>query len=381
MYKGIVLALSTAAAVLGQCSSDITISDQSGVDAIGGCLKFKGSIKIDSFSGSSITLGSLQTVEGDIMVNNSFNLATISMSKLEAVSGKFYVENNIQAVGVNVPSLSSVGDFQLVNNPNLSTLTFRNLGAAKTFRLVQSSVSTLGALNFPQIQDLEFSDNSFLSSVTLPNLTEITGTVVLVNNKPDMVVKFPKLDSIAKQLTVMNAASMNMTSLSKTTGTLNFRNNDFDSLDFPGLGNVSIDIQIVGNNNLKDMSFPVLPSISGGLVIQDNPLITEIKDTYFSALNYVKGALIISGPISNITFPKLTRVDGAINITSTVDLDCNKVRAALASKGKSRFSCKAKASSGSDVSTDSSALSLTVKPTHLFGSLIIGALFAAVCAF
>jgi hypothetical protein len=87
-----------------------------------------------------------------------------------------------------------------------------------------------------------------------------------------------------------------MPSLMKLNGSLGLYNNGFETFSAPNLTEVGEALAIVGNEQLNNLTFPLLTKINDNLQIANNTNLMTIDG--YPALKSIGGAFDISGNMS-----------------------------------------------------------------------------------
>ncbi|WP_276371885.1 T9SS type A sorting domain-containing protein [Chryseolinea sp. H1M3-3] len=251
------------------CQGDFTLSTQAEVDAFT-CTEVNGNLTI---SGNDIT-----------------NLN--GLSSLQKVSGKFSIENNNGLKSLDgLLSLESVGlGLYLINNPELSDLN------------ALSSLKTVG--------DLTIDNSNIPNFNTLSSLTEISGLMLIVNNRNLFEIFGPPL------LTSMQGGM-----------SISGNGNLHAVRDFDNVTTITGGIHITENPNLIDIyGFSLLTSIKtddgghGHITIRKNDALRDIAG--FHSLPEVGDVNIeFNGNLSAINvFRSLTKVFGHLNLSKNASL-------------------------------------------------------------
>ncbi|OLY82774.1 Protein ecm33 [Smittium mucronatum] len=374
--------------VAGQCSRSITVNSQADASGLSSCSTFNGDITANAINIDTLDFSGVQSVNGSVYISNSFALKNLNFPDLRNVSGTFSILNNTQIIGLSIPNLSSVGDFLIVSNPNLRTLTSNSLSSVKGYRVVSTSLVSLGTLGFTNATYVDVSANTYLDTLEFTKLKGVSGYVNIADNDSKAVANFPNLLSIGGNSTFRTLAGLNVSSITTLSDTFNLNGNTFANFSLDSLSNVSKDITVIDNSLLTNFSIPLLASIDGGIQINNNSLLEYITKETFPSLSNVKGGVDLSGSILNVTFPALSRIQGAFSLVTSEPADCTLIQNALKSKVVGSFNCspgKAKSStSSSTAGSGSSGSDNTSKPSSansinakIGGSIVALALFFA----
>ncbi|OMJ10731.1 Protein ecm33 [Smittium culicis] len=379
--KFISLSILLASYVAGQCNNSITINSQGDATSLSSCSTFTGDITANAISVDSLDFSGITQVKGSITISNSFNLKNINFPSLKSVSGSFTLLNNTQVISLNTAQLSSCGNFIISNNPNLRTLTVNSISTVGGFSIINTSVDSISGLSFKNATYIDVSANSYLNKIDFSNLTNINGFINIADNDSGSTANFPNLISIGGNSTFRGLSSLNVSNVTTLSDTFNLNGNSFTSFSLDKLSNVSKDITIFSNPQLSSFKIPLLTSIDGGIQIRQNNLLLSIDQDAFPNLATVKGGVDINGTMTNITFPKLTRIDGAFVLSTSGSADCAQIKKTLTGVYRGTFSCTAKTASSSGGSSSASGSSAAPRSasfnSKLAGSIVAIALIAA----
>ena len=143
-------------------------------------------------------------------------------------------------------------------------------------------------------------------------IRNITESVVITNNAPDVQVNFASLEWLTNG-TFSNCSEVLIPILQTVHGGVYFTQNSFSKLEAPYLQSASGSFVISGSYDLSNLSIPLLQSLQGGLDIENNKALNTIL---MPALNYLGEDLIIIN--NNVTvvdgFPNLVTVEGNIDL-------------------------------------------------------------------
>ncbi|ORX67916.1 hypothetical protein DL89DRAFT_269096 [Linderina pennispora] len=358
---------------VGACNKDISAKSQSDIDTINACKKYEGNVLIDGDNGlsglGSLSLDTLQKIDGDLTVQNMYGLETVSLASLSSVNA-FRFLNNTKLYKIAAPSLYDVKDFQVIVNPNLKTLQYKNVTDVDNFQLIDTYVDLLGKFVAAEPKNIEILSNSQLKQLDFSSVKKTSGYINIANNARDANVTFSALTEVAGNVSFGNVGSLDISKLSAVGYDFSLYTNTFKNISVP-LEQAKKSITINANNQLVSLQFPELTSIGSSLNIINNTKFRSIDSSTFPQLKTIDAGSFYVGNIDNITFPKLTKIKGVFNVTGSGDLDCSSFKKSFGSKGDVKCnvvrdaeddeggsSSKSKGSSGSkNSSKDSSGAS------------------------
>ncbi|KAG2231726.1 hypothetical protein BDF21DRAFT_376338 [Thamnidium elegans] len=194
----------------------------------------------------------------DIKIANNIYLKDINLNHLQQVGGVISISANSPNLSLDISSISSIyqGDFR-----NLARLIGLN-----QVRQVTGDVSFIG--------------NTFLS-LSLPNITQIAGTLTVSDNKQLQNLSVPQLQALGGALSVAN-------------------NTQLTHIEVPKLQQVDGTVDITGNFEKVDL--PSLVDVRGGLNVQTSSSNFSCED-----VNKLKGGVTKGHEFtckSNVSNPK-----------------------------------------------------------------------------
>ncbi|KAJ1943609.1 hypothetical protein FBU59_002859, partial [Linderina macrospora] len=152
----------------GACNKDISVESQSDINTIAACKKYEGNVLIDGDNGlnslGSLSLDTVQKIDGDLTVQNMYGLETVSLAALTSV-GAFRFLNNTKLYKISAPSLYDVSDFQVIVNPNLKTLLYKNITDVDNFQIIDTYIDALGEFVASEPKNIEVLSNNQLKQL------------------------------------------------------------------------------------------------------------------------------------------------------------------------------------------------------------------------
>ncbi|WP_298902946.1 LamG-like jellyroll fold domain-containing protein [uncultured Psychroserpens sp.] len=283
-------ALGTCGVIEGNVIINGTITDLSGfsnIHTISGDLYLEGDI-VDDLSGFS----SLTTIGDDFTLKNMINTTSIaSFSNITSLGGGFEVNNLDALTDISIlDQLNSIDSITITGNTLLNTISFNQL----------QTLTGNFVINF-----------SSLSSVSLPQLTQVSGEVRMNNIGSG-------LSSIAFPL-LQNCGNFIITDLTGIT-----------TINAPELLSSSGRVLIGGCANLTAINLPNLTSIDNDFSIDNCPLVNTITVTVLDTigtdaefdtiaminLDFLQSVTSIGNRLSLTDLTQLTSIQGMDNLTS-----------------------------------------------------------------
>jgi len=305
----------------------------------------------------------LQRVDGDLRIANSQGLTIALLPNLQTVSGALQFDSNPALTTIAVPMLSSVGQSQgasisvsyhdalksfsapsLVTTPSAISLRVNgrdiypdeltlDFGALTTvggsLELINNEhlrnldgFSRLAAV----MGDLSITQNLDIVVASLPNLTNVTGSVNAREQWQLTTIALPALTTVGQTSGVSIDLSdlpglfwISAPKLTSTAGNVWLRGNGQPgtaalALDFRALTSIGGQFFIGSIYNMTTLEgFPVLATIGGPFNILST---SELKSISLPALATVSGDLQVQGDdgLTALTLPSLVRIIGMLDI-------------------------------------------------------------------
>jgi hypothetical protein len=378
----------SAAAQSSTCtfSSTVTISNQAEATKVSSCKTVKGSVLIGTGAAGAIDISGPKEITGDLSVLDNGLIETLSSDTLTTIGGAFAFKNVTVISTIQFEALKSVQSLSLTTLLRLKTLTFGPLTQADAVTVADTSLEKLDSIDLATVKTLDINNNPQLSTFT-SKLGSLSDTFNLNSNGigAGLTVTLPNLAWIAN-MTISNVTKFDVPSLKVVNGSARFDSNFFESFTAPNLTHTeSGDISFVGNGKLSNLTFPVLKTIGGGLLIANNTKLGEIDA--FKNLETVRGAIKLRGSFDEADFSKLNEVNGAFDISSTENITsvCDTLKALSSDGGNGKvagtFTCTSeneKANEDTDSTTSGDGSVDGSKPNAATGFALNSALFGLV---
>lgn len=171
------------------CSGDIKVSGQSDLDSIKSCSSYQGTILIDSVAVASLQLSGVQMLKGDLLVSNNNALTSFSTGKLQAIDGTLKLSNNKILSKLDMSQLTALHSFEATVQPALSSISFpAGLSQADRLQVSDTTATAINGLKVQKLTDFLVDNNIYLKSLSISNLTDIGGTIIISANSPDLSI-------------------------------------------------------------------------------------------------------------------------------------------------------------------------------------------------
>ncbi|KAI0226596.1 protoplasts-secreted, partial [Massospora cicadina] len=222
---------------------------------------------------------------------------------------------NIRSSG----DLSTAGSCTKIGSLFISgELTDVNLGSVQSVEdtIRVTATSTLQKFSMPKLQsakDLEITNNSGLTSVSLPSLSELTGHLFVSGNSPEILFSAPKLGKIGGDSIFSNCTGIDVSGLKSAGNQVSFTGNAATNISLPNLSKVSSSLTFASNEQMTGLKLEKLTGVDGALVIANN---TKLDSISFPSLTEIAGGLELYTSSSKIDFPALESIKGGAKVVS-----------------------------------------------------------------
>lgn len=316
--------LLSAAAILGAslvsaktCTKDIEISEPTpSFD----CEVVDADITISPEVAGDVVINGPKQIKGDLIITNATGINSVSSDTINAIGGKFELSELEKLTNFNMPSLRSLNDVTLHRLPILNGIRFGTSGLTRVSSVTVSdtNLNDLSGFNVASV-DKFLVDNNRRLTMYESDLESISERFIISNNGKDMEVSLDKLETAAG-VEFSGIKSISVPELSEVNGTLNFYDCDkLETFSAPKLTKIAEDISFINNNALSNLSFPALTKISGGLSIHNNAKLIELNG--FPKLETISGGLNVTGDFEEINMPSLEDVQGSSSVASSTDIE------------------------------------------------------------
>lgn len=306
----------SAYAQSSSCSNSATSTIQNAGDAtaLAACSTYSGSIAIATSTTEDIALNGIKKLTGNLVATENSNIKRISADSLEELGGSMTLNGLTRLYGIDFPKLKKVKTIKWSALPNLNKIGFTSeVTDADTVQIENTGLNSLEGINIEQVDTLFIANNAQITEVNM-QLGNVSDALTFANNNEALAISLPNL-IWATNLTFRFVGSLEMPSLKTTNGSLGLYNNGFETFSAPNLTSIGEALAIVANEQVSNISFPLLTKINDNLQIANNTNLSSIDG--FPKLQSIGGAFDISGNMSNVETPALELVEGTFNLQST----------------------------------------------------------------
>lgn len=352
------LALASQTAYSASCSGDIKVTSQGDLESLSTCKKYQGTITVDHTAINKISFTGVEALSGDLIIKDNDALSSLDLGSLKIVDGQVKLENNKVMNKFSAKSLTGVRSFEIAVHPALSTLAFSaGLDQADRFIVSDTTTTRIDGLKFSKVSELVIDNNIYLKSVDFGNMTEVSSSLKVSANSPSLNLDVSTsanscmnmLTSLCIQLknikklkdaAFRNLAGVALDSLKQVSGDISFISNTFGELSLPEISDVAGTLTITSNSQLSKLGLPKLQRLGGALSVGNNNNLATIDA--FPKLEEVDGTLDITGNFDEVQLPKLADVSeyGITGMIIILIKHCIQVRGGLnVQTSSSKFSC------------------------------------------
>jgi hypothetical protein len=273
----------------------MTVQNAGDASAVATCSTFSGSIAIATGTTDDISFGGLKVLNGNLIASANANIKRIGATDLESLNGEMNLDGLTRLNGVDFPKLKKVNSIKWNALPNLQSIGFTaSVETAKKIDIQNTAIRSLTGINIVQAETLKIANNQYINDITM-QLGNVSNSLDFSDNNKAVKVSLPNL-IWATNLTFRFCGSVSMPSLMKLNGSLGLYNNGFETFSAPNLTEVGEALAIVGNEQLNNLTFPLLTKINDNLQIANNTNLMTIDG--YPALKSIGGAFDISGNMS-----------------------------------------------------------------------------------
>ncbi|KJX96450.1 gpi-anchored cell wall organization protein ecm33 [Zymoseptoria brevis] len=319
IFRYIVPALAVAAGAAAQCGNGgtATIQNSGDASALASCQTYDGSIAIATDVSGNIAIDGVRKITGDLIANNVTGLTGLSAQNLQEVEGSFELTSLTVLTSLNFPVLTKLDTISWITLPALQGLSFTTgVQELNGLEISDTELSSLDGINLEVADTIIVTNNRYLTSINM-QLGNVTDSIILGANSKDLVIEFPNL-IWANNMTISNCSEFTAQSLETVNGSVAFYYSTFKTLSAANLTEVGGDLTFVANNELTNISMPMLESV-GSLAIANNSALEEVNG--FASLATISGAVDFDGAFTAVELPKLDDVRGAFTIVSSKSIN------------------------------------------------------------
>ncbi|KAI1800605.1 hypothetical protein F4811DRAFT_566839 [Daldinia bambusicola] len=328
----LLFALVAVSSVAAECSDPTTtISAPADATGLSSCRHFPGSVKIvdndpaaDAENLKELDTLDLESIGGDLILEDSPSLVSLKGDKLKRVDGTFRMHNVTELSILRFPQLESIGSIDWFTLRSLGVFSFSETGVFiaehGNISISNTHLRLVEHINSTSVADLVVTDNYRLVILSL-GVNNVTGSIAIENNQYLSVI-LPNVEHTGS-LSLRRIFNLAVPSLRAIAGPVLLNSNRFNALDASALTTVSGEMTYANNDERIDISFPALASIGGQLTVKNTTKLLKLP-----TLKSVNGDVNIEGSFTGFDLPSLDSVKGSFKISSAHDIHdtCDKLR-------------------------------------------------------
>jgi hypothetical protein len=197
---------------------------------------------------------------------------------------------------VEFPKLKNIDSIKWSALPNLQQIGFTaEVEKASKVDIQNTALRSLKGINIEEVDTFFLANNGYIDEIAM-QLGNVSTSLTLADNNENVKVQLPNL-IWASNLTFRFCGSVEVPSLQSLNGSLGLYNNGFESFSAPNLTTIGEALAIVANENLSNITFPKLTKITDNLQVANNSKLVEIEG--FPVLKSIGGSFDISGNMSS----------------------------------------------------------------------------------
>lgn len=316
LISAAIVALGATAVSAATCTKDIKITEPTQVIS---CDVVDADITISSDISGAVVIDGPKQIKGDFVVNNASGLISLTSTTINAIAGTFSLQNLELLSTLEMASLKSVGEINMIKLPQLSSLNFGTEGVTKmnSIQITDTFISDLSGLSVATVENFQIDNNKRMTKFD-SDLVNITGQLIINNNGKNFQITMDKLE-LAAEIQISNVKSFSAPALTQITKSIKFdKNPEFQTFSAPNVTEITNDVSFINNKKLTNVSMPLLKKIEGGFTIQNNTAMETIDG--FPKLQSVSGGIILRGSFEKVELPDLNDVKGSVVVSSTTDI-------------------------------------------------------------
>ncbi|KAK6505740.1 hypothetical protein TWF481_007632 [Arthrobotrys musiformis] len=276
---------------------------------------------------ATIEFPNLESIDGSFLSINfdeDIRVTRLSAPKLKSVTADVYISRWVNLTTINMPVLTTINRVRLNNLPSLTSANFLSTleSIENNYEVTNTSLKEITNDKLPFAVFVEIFDNKELEKFELKGLKNASYNVALRRNKPGVEVSLPALKEVF-YFEFQRISSLEIPELERVIGHFVVNDSTVESLEAPKLQNVGLwydpSISITNNRGLviqnsgdsESLSFPVLEAVQLDLVIRNN---SALRDISFPMLRRVTGNIGLEGTFESVRLPELDRVGGIFSL-------------------------------------------------------------------
>ena len=277
--------------MLAQCDKSVEIKSDGDASALSNCSTIKGDVTIGP-GVTTISLPSVQTIEGDLSIKGAVGLISVSCPMLRQIEGDFVMQGLTVLSSLSMPELTKVGSISWTTLPALSQLTFtKGVTEASSVLITDTILTDLSGINLVTVKTFNINNNHYLNGVDVA-LGNVSEALSIEANGKSLNCSFSQL-VWATNITIREAGDVSFPKLASVNSSIAFIQNNFVSVSFPQLQKVGQSFAFNSNTKLTNVTANSLVSVGGTFQFANNTQFQNLNG--FQSLKSVGGSVDLSG--------------------------------------------------------------------------------------
>lgn len=273
-------------------SGTTTIQNQGDATALASCTTFSGSIAVATGTTEDISISGVKRISGNLVAIENSQMRRIGAGDLETIGGSMTFTGLTRLSAVDFPKLKQVKSILWGALPNLGEIGFTaQVEQADSIDIQNTGLKSLTGINIQQAKTIKVANNPYINEIKM-QLGNVSTSLDFADNNKALKVELTNL-IWASNLTFRSCGSVSLPSLEKLNGSLGLYNNAFDTFAAPNLTEVGEALAFIGNDQLKNVSLPLVTKINDDLRLANNTALMTVD--FLPSLKSVGGAFDISG--------------------------------------------------------------------------------------
>lgn len=293
IYTDSTASATSSYSIASGCSlSSATATAQADLDKYSGCEALKGDLTITGDLGSA-ALNNVKAIYGSLTINNATQLSSFSAPGLETVEDELSLTQLTILSTLALPLLTTVGTVNLVTLPALSSIQLNTgITSLKSLVISDTSLETLDGFDITTLDTFNVNNNKELNSIDSA-LKTVNVALEVSFNSEDVEVSFDdlewannmtfrdissislsKLEAVNASLGFINnsISSIEIPTLTKLGGSLSIVSNDnLEEVDLSNLTSIGGGFVISNNSELGSIEgFDSLQTVAGAIIFVGN---------------------------------------------------------------------------------------------------------------
>jgi len=222
-------------------------------------------------------------------------VTSISADSLATIGGQFHLDTLTAMTGLTFARLATVNSLVWNALPQLQGINFNTgLQTVGQLDIRNTGLQSLSGINLKTASSIYISNNVYLTSINM-QLKTVSGAMTLDSNaNGNLTANFPNLIG-ASAITIANTSELTINSLEYVNKTFALYGNSFQTVAMPNLTTTG-DFVLDNNDQMTNFTIPSLTTVNGVLSVENNTAYTG--DITFPKVTRVTGALIVQGGFS-----------------------------------------------------------------------------------